>query len=59
MLGVYIKYVDLDDFRGLCHCRNNKGSYRFPGLDALVDGSNNANQNLYKCKHFGNEYHPD
>lgn len=54
MLGVYIKYIDYDDLKGLCKCPSYQTDNKFPGLSAIIDGSQNNQSKVHRsCSHFG------
>lgn len=54
MCGVYIKYIDFDDYIGLCECPSNEGGNNFPGVSAIVSAVKNTG--VTECPNFGNEY---
>jgi len=56
MLGLYVQYVDYDDIFGLCNCDGENGK-KYPGLAALIAGSQQTNNADLNCEDFGNLYH--
>lgn len=56
MLGLYVQYIDYDDIFGLCKCDGENGT-KYPGLAALISGSQQTNSADLSCSDFGNLYH--
>lgn len=54
MCGVYVKYIDFDDYLGLCGCPSNEGGQNFPGLSTIVSAVKNNGESI--CDNFGNLY---
>lgn len=54
MCGVYVKYIDFDDYLGLCECASNEGGTNFPGLSSIVSAV--KNNETADCDTFGNAY---
>lgn len=54
MLGVYLKYIDYDDFAGSCGCTDSNGNKQFSATSAIVSGSIGQEDNLLlDCDNFG------
>lgn len=54
MLGVYIQYIDYDDFAGQCGCKiRNSSSKKFPALAAILSGTANTTSGPESCSNFG------
>lgn len=53
MLGVYIQYIDYDDFAGQCGCKiANSDSKKFPATAAILSGTANSSGPT-SCSDFG------
>lgn len=54
MLGVYIQFIDYDDFAGKCGCETANNNKQFPATAAIVSGMNKDNSERPKsCSDFG------
>lgn len=55
MCGVYVKYIDFDDYLGLCGCLSNEGGTFYPGLSTIASAVKN-NGTRGDCDRFGNNH---
>lgn len=55
MLGVYIQYIDYDDFAGSCGCKiTDSNTKQFPATATIISGTTaNPTSNPEVCSNFG------
>lgn len=57
MLGVYIQFIDFDDFAGSCGCKNDiNGDTKFPATTAIVFGMEKNITKIAFCGNFGEKW---